>query len=465
MLELSEHKIYIYLAIIFGLLFVFITPPFQSPDEDSHFKKAYLTSKGVLYPTVKGEKCGNDLPTDMIDYIKEKLHYIGDRYKKYQYSEFVTDQYGTMNHEKKSFNVYSTAQVLFVAYIPAAIGIIASKFCAILFGMQNVSVPYMLYFARIFSLIVSIFIVYHAIKITPVLKKTMTAVALMPMSLYLMGMVTYDSIIISISLLTIAYLLRLIYDKKIKKITYKDILILIALGFMLLNYKMVYSTLFILLLFIPKEKFSSMKKKVLSFIIIGSSVLLLTIILKIPILLLPKVVEGSEELVNSQLHFVLNHIFRFLHILYRNIIDQRATQLTGMVGMFGLVDTFLPLPIVFFYLGFLLIIALIENSEDKYTITNWMKISLLFAISLTVLATFSAMYISWTPKIFGKIGTYDLTGVQGRYFIPVLFPALLIFTNKRIKGHYIDIIKKQYVIGILLTLIISEITILLRFWI
>ncbi len=465
MVKLSEQKIYIYLAIIFGLLFVFITPPFQSPDEDSHFKKAYLASKGVLYPTVKDEKCGNDLPIDMIDYIKEKLHYIGDRYKKYQYTEFVTDQYGTMNHEKKAFNVYSTAQVLFVAYIPASLGIMASKFCAILFGMQNVSVPYMLYFARVFSLIVSIFIVYHAIKITPVLKKTMMVVALMPMSLYLMGMVTYDSIIISLSLLAVAYILRLIYDKKIKEVRKKDILIIIALGFMLFNYKVVYSTLFILLLFIPKEKFSSMKKKIIDFIIIGCSILLLTIIFKIPILLLPKVVEGSETLVSSQLHFVLNHLFRFIHILYRNIVDQRATQLTGMVGMFGLVDTFLPLPVIFFYLGLLIFMALTENSDDKYRITNWMKISLLFAVSLTIIGTFSAMYISWTPKIFGKIGTYDLTGVQGRYFIPILFPTLLLLANKKIKGKYLDIIKDNYIIGIIFTLVISEITILLRFWI
>ena len=65
--KFSIEKKYLYIALIFGILFVFIVPPFQSPDEDSHFKKAYQVSKGKLYPEVKKNVIGNYFPTEMLN--------------------------------------------------------------------------------------------------------------------------------------------------------------------------------------------------------------------------------------------------------------------------------------------------------------------------------------------------------------------------------------------------------------
>ena len=112
MKKFEEHKAYIYLALIFGFIFVFITPPFQSPDEDSHFKKAYQVSKGNFYPIVKNNKKGNYFPKEMNIYIQDKLSYIGDRDKKYSYSSMVLDQYSKMNYDNKVFNSYSTNSVM-----------------------------------------------------------------------------------------------------------------------------------------------------------------------------------------------------------------------------------------------------------------------------------------------------------------------------------------------------------------
>lgn len=38
------NKLFLKLMFIFGIVFVFVIPPFQMADEDSHFKKAYLVS-------------------------------------------------------------------------------------------------------------------------------------------------------------------------------------------------------------------------------------------------------------------------------------------------------------------------------------------------------------------------------------------------------------------------------------
>ena len=460
MKKIKPEKIFTIVALIFGILFIFLTPPFQSPDENSHFKKAYLVSKGKLYPIVENKKAGNYLPKKMLEYINEKLGYIGDREKKYNYNEAFADQYDYMNHDDVVFNSYSTASTPFISYIPPAIGIVISK----IVGTKGVSVSYMLYFARICSLIFSIFIIYHAIKITPVLKKTMTTVALMPMSIFLMGMITYDNMIISISLFTVAYILRLIYDDSIKRIDNKNIFILILLGFILFNYKTLYLSLFILLLFIPNEKFGSLKSKIIKFIIIGVFILLLTALIKLPLLFLAPTDDSAAKLTSLQSNYVKNNFGTYLIVLFKNIFSQKTYQMTSMVGTFGLLDTYLPIPIIYFYLFLLVYMGLCENRDDKYKIKLSMKSALLFAIILSVFTIYTAMYISWTPQVFGKIGTKEITGVQGRYFIPLLFPALLLLSNNKL-GKKFKMLKEYYIIGIVITLMISSLTLLLRFWV
>ena len=459
MKNFKPEKVFAVLALTFGILFVFLTPPFQSPDEDSHFKKAYLVSKGNLYPTVENKMLGNYLPKEMLEYINEKLGYIGDRDRKYTYSEAVDDQVYYMDHNNKVFNSYSTASTSFVAYIPPAIGIAISRVLG-----TGASTTYMLYFARICSLIFSIFLIYHAIKITPILKKTMTVIALMPMSIFLMSMVTYDNIVISFSLFTAAYILRMIYDDKIKKIDKKSIIILILLGFILFNYKMIYSSIFILLLFVPKEKFGSLKNKIISFIIIGSSIIALTMLFKMPMLFLPEVSNNSGKLTSMQTSFVKNNLGKYLVILFKNIYGQKSYQITSMVGTFGLIDTYLPSPIIFFYVGLLVSMGLTEHIDDKHKVKISLKLSMLFIVVLSVIAIYTVMYISWTPQVTGKIGTSDISGVQGRYFIPLLFPALILLSNKKL-GKKFKVIKDYYIIGIVITLMISSLTLLLRFWV
>ena len=49
----SIHKRFICLSIFFGMLFILLMPPFQSPDEDSHFKKAYVIAEGNVFPDLK----------------------------------------------------------------------------------------------------------------------------------------------------------------------------------------------------------------------------------------------------------------------------------------------------------------------------------------------------------------------------------------------------------------------------
>ena len=158
MLKISSEKFFIYCALIFGILLITIIPPFQSPDEDSHFKKAYVVSKGQFFPTSRDGVVGYEIPADMIEYINGKLEYMGNRDKKYSYSEEVLDDKLPKDYSNVVFHNFSTAETTPIVYAAPATGILFGKITTKIIGMDNISVVTMLHFARFFSLLLYVFL-------------------------------------------------------------------------------------------------------------------------------------------------------------------------------------------------------------------------------------------------------------------------------------------------------------------
>src|SRR5438309_11824115 len=59
------HRIFPWLALLFGLPLAFLTAPFQAPDEPSHFYRAYQISEGHLLPVYRNHRGGGDLPENL----------------------------------------------------------------------------------------------------------------------------------------------------------------------------------------------------------------------------------------------------------------------------------------------------------------------------------------------------------------------------------------------------------------
>ena len=463
--KFSIEKKYLYIALIFGILFVFIVPPFQSPDEDSHFKKAYQVSKGKFYPEVKKNVIGNYFPTEMLNYIKTKTKYIGNRDKKYKYSEMVLDQYTKLNYEERKFTSYSTVSVTPIAYLVPATGIIFSKICAKIFDLESVNTAYMLYFARFFSIIFMSFIMYLSIKITPVFKRTFAVFGLIPMVIFLGSVISYDSLLISLTTLALSIILKITYDDKLKKVPNNYIITLILIGVVLLNVKGLYFLLYILLFLIPVKKVGKIKKMTRIALIIILSILAITLVIKIPFLLLPKI-KTDVNYASKQLNFVIHNPIKYSGILIDNIINQRFFQLSSIVGVFGLIDTYNPFVIICFTYIWLIMVSISDGVCDKIKINGKFKILLIIYILFIIISVYSAMYINWTPAINGhKIGEADISGVQGRYFLPILLPILLLFSNKKIKRYsFIEKIRNNIFMPCIVILLVSTMTILFRYW-
>ena len=101
-----------------------------------------------------------------------------------------------------------------------------------------------------------------------------------------------------------------------------------------------------------------------------------------------------------------------------------------MVGTFGLLDTYIPVLLVHIIYFNLIIVFIYEILNDKLELPIWVNISYFGLIIISILSVYGSMYLNWTPQILNLIGGNEVTGVQGRYFLPYLFMIPLIFSNK-----------------------------------
>lgn len=465
----KPHKIFIYLSIIFGMILVFLVPPFQSPDEDSHFKKAYVMSKGQIFSTVEDNVNGFDLPTNMLITINQYNEMMGNRDTKVNYSDIVVsdrlgDDFGTTEHVN-----FSTVDTSPFAHLIQAIGIIIGKIFWNLFRDGNGSTVYLLYFARLANLIFYITVVACAIKIAPVLKKTMCALTLMPMSLALAASCSYDAILISFTCLSFSYIMNIILKENEWELNKKNMLIMIFLAFVMFAIKPYCALIYVMLFFTPKQKFKDSKDYIKKIAIFAFSIIGLYIVFRIPGIINASKLATNTSSANSL--SPLSDPIAFIKLVFANIFYQKDYYLATTVGVLGLIDTYIPSAITFLYTVFIVVMAIVEMSCSEYKI-NWMiKVSVIL-IALISLIGISYVMVGWSVNIDSNY-TFEsnmISGIQGRYFIPLLIPIGLIFNNMRLKKYQIinsfDIVLENYQMAVYVAvLMITVFTVLLRFWI
>ena len=472
-MNIKTHKLFICLSVIFGLLLVFLVAPFQTPDEDSHFKKAYVMSKGEIFATNKDGVYGFDLPVNMISYIEDCNKNIGDRDAKINYSDIVISDrlaadYGVTKHSN-----FSTVDTNPFAHFIQAIGIIIGKIFWRLTRDSNGSAVYLLYFARIANLIFYIFIVAWAIKITPILKKTICAIGLMPMSISLAASCSYDALLVSFTCLSFAYIMNILLKKDEWYIDRKTLVPMVIMAFVMFAIKPYCALIYLLLFFTPKEKFKDNKDYIKKIVIFAGAVLGLYILFRIPGIVNAVKTTATGGVDNSALQreLVLSNPFDFIKLIFNNIYMQRDYYLATTIGVLGLIDTYLPTAVTAMYLIFIISIAIIEISCSEFKIDIFTKLTTAFIIFVSLIGISYIMYVGWTSNLadYG-VGSDTISGIQGRYFIPLIIPVWVIFSNNKL-GKYKLVNKAEAVfceyqaIVYISILSLTIATVLLRFWI
>ena len=58
----KQQYLVVILGLVFGLLILILTPPFQACDEPNHIYNSYRLSEGKILPEMNKGKCGNFIP-------------------------------------------------------------------------------------------------------------------------------------------------------------------------------------------------------------------------------------------------------------------------------------------------------------------------------------------------------------------------------------------------------------------
>ncbi|MBL4577677.1 MAG: DUF2142 domain-containing protein, partial [Flavobacteriales bacterium] len=78
----QPHHVFLVLALIYGLSFLIVTPPFQVPDERNHFLKAYQISTGQLRGVKDMDRVGGYVPAALDIFSNSLSGMWGDMYAK-----------------------------------------------------------------------------------------------------------------------------------------------------------------------------------------------------------------------------------------------------------------------------------------------------------------------------------------------------------------------------------------------
>jgi len=410
--KFEEANIFVWLAIVVGLIMVFLMPPFQVPDENAHFYKSWEVAGGQFYCSDDDEKL-NEIPKEAeklpaaLSLLKTKDTKLG----KFDYIKVKKDITGKVDYSKKEAGRGVLCGAIPIGFIPQST---ALKIGETLRLPQSIN----FYLGRIFNLFTSISLIYLAIKIIPYGKKILMLVGLLPMTIQQLASFSYDAIHIGLILLFIAYILKLC-SKKDTKINKKEIVVLFCLSLLGFNIKFGYFILSFLILLLPSSKFKNKKKYtlfVLSFILANLIFFFLCyLFFKAP----PIWPDGI--LVNEQISFVLHYPWEFLSTVINSLNRRSYSLLMGIIGIQGL-----PYPGLFYVLAFSGIIFFTCKEKEKVFLSLQQRLLLFLVFLANVLFIFLALYLIWTP-----VGSDEVNGVQGRYLLSIL--PLLIFSFYKLK--------------------------------
>lgn len=466
-------KIFVISALFFGFIIMMMIPPFQVPDEGQHFEKAYVMSQGKFNPENHDGKFGYYISRDVVETINNYTQKVfGNRDEKISYSSVILDDRLPKDYGNVQFVHFSTATSNPLVHIVPTIGILCGKAVAKITQGGHASVVYLLYFARFANLIMYVVLVGIAIKLSPILKKTMLIIGIMPQSLFMGSSVSYDSLMIAISFISLALIFKLIFDSKYKLNT-TNMIFLALFAVIYWVSKPIYLPIFLLLFFIPKNKFDDTKHFIKMAGIFALMVLGGYLLTKIPGYFIKNVTTGVSNnaisLTGDQISYMKSHPFAFFEAVYVTFFRDISYYVSTTVATFGLIDTYVPNFICYLYLLLIVVTAIVEMSNCTYNISWAIRITSLLCYVIAFLGIFLAMYITWSPQEVG-VGSNIITGVQGRYFIPAMFLPLMVFKNNvlnknKVINKVMMIYEDYFLVIVYAILMVCTMFIVIRFWI
>ena len=426
--------IFLLFSIPLCLLYLISVPIFQVPDEVNHYVRTY----GILH--------GNFLvPSDGYIEIPENLipfpWYTYTPYILFKNRVMRLSTQGMIGHDAVNMALYSP--VSYILQIPGVgLGEVIS---------HNTYV--MVFLGSLFNLTGCTAILYYSIKYIPYGKWCILFVSLMPMAIQERASLSVDAITYAMAVAMLAFCLSMRCGKI--KMERKKIILMYLILFLLASCKVVYFVIGFLILFIPWECFGSRKRS--AFHKIMGSVMLM--VMALGWFLIASKYLGTTRGGGStveKVQYMIQNPGRYLYIMDKMIWEEGEELFLQMIGsQLGSLDIMVNHCLIIMILILGVVILSYERSRRKNP-DHWVSAVLLALALGNVVLIFTSLYIQWTD-LAGS--TYEIQGLQGRYFLPVL-PLLLcalVSRGQHEEADEISLTKPAYALYVLNLIVIVTI--------
>ena len=410
--KIDVKKLFWYIIPTVFVLFLILMPSFKNHDEPFHWFRIYDIAQGNYLTQVIDGK-----PMTIVEEAVVDITNIEPKHIKYNYIiETIKENVHTGNDA--GVLLETTAIYNPIQYLPQTTG-------GLIVSLLGNNLMLMTYGARIINMVISIFLLYFAIKLMPFGKRGMLVSMCFPIAIEGFTSMSPDALTISVAYLFTAYVFNIVFNKE-KQIRKTDIFILAILSIVIALCKIVYLPLVGLLLLIPKAKFKTQKSHILTKVIImGLAISANLIWLKISANYLALYKDGNS---GEQLWILLQNPIYYLQRLFATINHSGGFYAYSLLGQelgwneFAKMDTLLPT-----MFGLLFMYINIADNTIKQKLTKYQNIILSLIILAIIGLVFTSLYIQWNEP-----ADYIIKGVQGRYFIPVI-PILTVFIFSKLK--------------------------------
>ena len=414
--------IFLVIAVTAGTFMVFSIPTSKIGfDEEIHFLRAYSLS---VYPGAM--EMSHEMSRWFVSTEETWPYNVPDSIEEREaYSDFVNQVCSykeTEIHTPSGFTGMYTS-----GYLAQAL---------MLKLVRKLGCPFILMYqlGRLANLLVYCVVMALAIRKTPCGKWIMAVIGLMPTTLFSACVYSYDATVNCFIYLALACFLNMLLTKDYK-ISLKDYLIMGAVFMFGCLPKSVYAPLVLLGLILPKRIFKDKKQMWLMKAGIAAAFLFVISANILPTVIAPSDVgdiRGGETSEAGQMSYVLGQPFAYAGVLLKNIFMTLQDYFAG-TGVFGTLGHLSVSPVS--YLIYSLVIGVIctdtvsEGGREKIlSLKAGQRIIIFLVCAFTVALVWTALYISYTVP-----GSQYIQGVQGRYYIPLLFPVYMIINTNKIQ--------------------------------
>ena len=413
-------------SIFFGMLYIVLTPPFQSPDEAHHFYRvAHMANGNMMGVQTVDKRSGGMIPTSL-PVFAEKFRYMRNEYTSKTSIESML-QTTNIPLESSTVAFQDFANVAIYAPFPYLVPAVGTGVA----GAFNLPPFYLFYLSRLLSFFIWFLLVRKAIELMPFHQWTFTFLALLPSSLFINTSINADVLTNGLSFLLLAFLLKLIYEENYS-ISRKRQLLLVLISLLISINKIIYLPLVLLAFLIPKEKF--LQKKASRFFAISLLSINLLAVLGWYFYLegafisyddyhpVYRIGQQLNEGVNpsAQLAFIFSHPIEFIKITTTSYLKGIPSTMMHYFGKFGWEKNYLPIWTIILLMGTVLLSAFTEKSTLRIRLSIKHRFSFI-GIALMMMGGFTVlMYMLWNP-----VASPVITNLSGRYFIPI-FPLFFL---------------------------------------